>query len=466
MNLAPLSPLYERPGPWASVYVDTSAADQAPTGRSELLGRQICADLAAQGADEATCKAVRDALDAYALDPRDRGGTGAQDARDESTGERLGAYGHGGRAIFATHGEVVLEPDLATTPPTETAASWGPLPHVAPLLELAAAEPRCLVVYVDRIGADFELRTTTGRSSLGSADGEDWPVHRTATSEWDERHFQLSVENTWEQNAKNVADALTSKLAETGAGLVVLAGDDRERRTVRVLLPRQLKATVVESPHGGRARGADSRLLDEDIAEAMHAYTQDRTADDLDRFRAGNSLTNGRLDAVEGVPALVEAAREHRIDTLFVQPDGSDANREVWAGTDPDQISMRRTDTRYLGEPEPFSARADDALIRSAVMTGADVVLVEPAPDLRGDDIGVPPDAAGGNGNGAGEFRPESARAYAPGAPDADDDEVRAEQERARRLRGPTGGLGALLRWPYTTGHPGEEALASAEERS
>jgi hypothetical protein len=480
MNLAPLAPLYERPGPWASVYVGTSAADQAPNGRHGLLTRQVVADLTAQGADEATCKAVSDALDAYADDPRLPGGAGVRDGRSngasgtDDNGERLGTDATGGRAIFATHGEVVLDPALSLPPPTETAVSWGPLPHVAPLLELAPPEPRCLVAYIDRIGADFELRTAGSRNRAGRVDGEDgedWPVHLTAAPErGDDRHFQLSVENTWDENAKKVAETITAKLAETGAGLVVLVGDDRERRTVRVHLPRQLNATVVESPHGGRARGADSRLLEEDVEEAMRAFVEDRTADELDRFRAGSTVSGGRLDAAEGVPALVAAAREHRIGTLFLQPDGSDANREVWAGTAPDQIAMRRTDTRYLGEPEPFSARADDALIRSATMTGADIVLVSPPPDERGDGIGVGSPGSvsaggngGGNGNGAG---PETVNGALPAGEEADDDEARAALERARKLQGPTGGLGALLRWPYATEHPVDEDVTSPEGQS
>ncbi|WP_030906443.1 Vms1/Ankzf1 family peptidyl-tRNA hydrolase [Streptomyces sp. NRRL F-5126] len=427
MNLAPLAPLYERPGPWASVYVDTSATDQSPTGRRALRTRQVCADLAEQGADEATREAVRDALEAFATEPPEGGG------------ETGGLGRPPGRALFASHGEVVLDPPLTVAPATEAAASWARLPHVAPLLELAPDEPRCLVAYIDRIGADFELRTAAGREPAGSVDGEDWPVHRTATSEWDERHFQLSVENTWAQNAKNVADAITAKLAETGAQVTVLAGDDRERRTVRVHLPRQMEATVVESPHGGRARGADSRLLEEDVSEAMRAYARDRTAGELDRFRMARTMSGGSIDAAEGVPALVEAAREHRIGTLFVQPQGSDARREVWAGPQPDQIALRRTETRYLGEPEPFAARADDALIRSATMTGADAVVVEPPPNGRGDDIGA------------------GARAAASADQDVEEDEAQADELRTRETQGPTGGLGALLRWPYATEHPHHE---------
>jgi hypothetical protein len=107
---------------------------------------------------------------------------------------------------------------------------------------------------------------------------------------------------------------------------------------------------------------------------------------------------------VEGVPALVEAAREHRIDELLIRPDGPDAHREVWIGEDPDQLAVRRTDLKILGEQNSWSARADDALIRSAVATGAPALSVTPATGAAG--------AAGASG-----------------------EEV------------PVGGLGALLRW-------------------
>ncbi|MFE7484094.1 hypothetical protein [Streptomyces sp. NPDC057552] len=122
MDFAPLTPLYERPGPWASAYLDTSFADEATLSRRELKGRQTSEELAAQGADEETCRAVRRAIGSY-------------------------AYGQTpGRAVFAAHGEVVFEPVLALPPPDESSAVWGPLPHVAPLPELTPDEPDTLVV--------------------------------------------------------------------------------------------------------------------------------------------------------------------------------------------------------------------------------------------------------------------------------------------------------------------------------
>jgi hypothetical protein len=105
------------------------------------------------------------------------------------------------------------------------------------------------------------------------------------------------------------------------------------------------------------------------------------------------------------VPALVEAAREQRIAVLLVRPGGADLGREVWVGDEPDQLALRRTESAFLGEPRPAAARADDALLRAAAATSAEVVPL-PGP--------------------AGEA--------------------------------PAGGLGALLRWPYEEAERAERA--------
>ncbi|HEV7627636.1 MAG TPA: Vms1/Ankzf1 family peptidyl-tRNA hydrolase [Streptomyces sp.] len=392
MELGFLGPLFERQGPWASVYFDTTAASEDAAARQKLTARSACDHLKSQGADDDTCSAMYDALISL---PR---------------GAALP-----GHALFATHGEVVLDTELTVAPPDggQPLASWQALPHTGPLLELADSDPGCVVAYIDRKGAEFELRGSTGTRSAGRVTGSDWPVHRTPTGDWSERHFQTSVENTWEQNAAEIAEELRVRWDRWGAEVLVLAGDARERNSVYEQLPPGLRERTVQAEHGVRAdSGPDGpaantakgrQLLEEEIAQARAAYAQQRTAKVLERFQAGRvPAEEGRLDAVEGVPALVEAAREHRIDVLLVRPEGSDLHREVWAGDNPDQVTVRRSETQYLGAKEPAPARADDALLRSAATTGADVLCVRP-PDVPD---GVP-----------------------QGLPD--------------------GGFGALLRWPY-----------------
>ncbi|MEU7278284.1 Vms1/Ankzf1 family peptidyl-tRNA hydrolase [Streptomyces sp. NPDC045431] len=375
MQLSFLSTLFDRPGPWASVYLDTSRVDESTKERRALQAKEVCHELRSQGCDPETERAVYEALTDEPRPP-----------------------GEAGRAVFAAHGEVVLDPPLGVRPPWPSEVTWSALPHLGPLLDLATQEPVCLVAYIDRAGADLELRTPLGGRPAGHVEGRSWPLRRHGTADWSERHFQLKVENTWEENAAEIAEALTACERETGADLIVLAGDPRERRSVHERLAPDIRALTVESDHGGRAAGASRRLLDEDVEAARQEHMRRLAAQELDRFRAARSTGGGRPEgAAEGVPALIEAAREHRIAELLIRTEGPDAHREVWVGAEPDQIAVRRNETQYLGETEPMPARADDALIRSAVMTGAEVLRV----------------------------RPEI------------EDEV------------PVGGLGALLRWPY-----------------
>jgi hypothetical protein len=391
MELGFLSPLFDRPGPWASVYFDTMTASEDAAARQKLGARSAGEQLLEQGADEETSRVVYETLAAL---PR-----GAEPP---------------GQAVFASAGEVVLSVPLTSQPPGGGPhTSWQPLPHISPLIELAESDPWCLVAYIDRTGADFELRGPYGSSEAGEAEGADWPVHRTATGDPSESHFQAAVENTWEQNAALIADELRERHKASGAEVVVLSGDARERQAVYDKLPSDLREHAVQAEHGVRAdsrqRGSSTntaggrRLLDEEIAWARAEYTRQRTAQVLERFQAGRVPgEDGTLDATEGVPALVEAAREHRVSALLLRPGGPDLHREVWIGEEPDQVAVRRTESAALGARNPAPARADDALLRSAAVTGADVLTVQP-------------------------------ELVAGGAPE----------------NLPDGGLGALLRWPY-----------------
>ncbi|WP_326595215.1 baeRF2 domain-containing protein [Streptomyces sp. NBC_01803] len=388
MNLAFLDPLLHKPGPWASVYFDTSDATEDAAAVRELQARGARDRLADLGADEATCRAVYDTL----------GGLAPDDA---------------GRAVFATDGETVLDVPLAAPPPSPPLTSWAVLPRLGPLLDYGERDPTCLVAFVDRRGADLQLRGTHGRPRpADEVRGRQWPMHRTGRADWSERHFQLAVQNTWDENAARIAERLAADAERAHAEMLVLAGDRRERRAVRERLPESLREVTVESDHGGRAAGSSPRLLDADIAQAREDLAREHTTEALERFEAGRMPAHGRVDAAEGVPALVDAAREHRIDTLLVRLDGPDLHQDVWVGHEPDQLAVRRTDSRYLGEPAPAAARADDALLRSAAATGADVVALR------------------GAGAGTGAM--------------------------------PVGGLGALLRWPYTDGVPGGGHRATA----
>ncbi len=355
MDLGLLQPLYERPGPWVSVYTDTSRQSESTPEERSLIARDAYRQLLEQDADKDTSRAVGAALQElrHATEPV-------------------------GRALFASHGEVVLDPPLATAP-GRTRATWAPLPHTAPLLDLAGEDPLCLIAYVDRRGAEFELRGARGSEEAGEVAGRQWPLRRVPIGDWSERHYQVHVEDTWEHNAGEIARALATGLEETRADLVILVGDDRERRSVHDKLPPYMRESTVEATHG-----TGSRLLREEVERLRAEHVHASAVDELDGFLTARTPDDeGRPRAVEGVPQLIEAAREHRIAELLIRPDGPDARREVWIGAQPDQLAVRRTESKPLGEPAPWAARADDALLRSAAMTGAPAFSVTAAGPSR-----------------------------------------------------------------------------------
>src|SRR3954463_3451227 len=83
MDVGFLKPLFDRPGPWACVYLDTSRATEDAPSRRRLRERFVSDQLARQGADAATREALVHRL----------------------AGERL-AGPSAGRALFAAGGEV------------------------------------------------------------------------------------------------------------------------------------------------------------------------------------------------------------------------------------------------------------------------------------------------------------------------------------------------------------------------
>jgi len=83
MKLDFLRPLVDQRGPWASVYLDASRADENADHEIDLRWRALRAALAEQGADEETIDAAEAALRSHPYQP--------------------GRYG---LAIFARSGEV------------------------------------------------------------------------------------------------------------------------------------------------------------------------------------------------------------------------------------------------------------------------------------------------------------------------------------------------------------------------
>ncbi|MEV6316555.1 hypothetical protein [Streptomyces sp. NPDC051776] len=382
MELGFLKPLFDRPGPWASVYIDTTRSTEDAPAQQRLRERAVANRLIDEGADAYTTRALMRTL-----------------AEEPVSGTPPG------RALFAAGAEVVLDIPL-TRAPLMGEAAWSTLPHTSPLLGLVDDLPPCVIAYIDRNGADLELRDSLRRETAGRAKGREWRAHRSVPEDRYEWHYRNKTENVWQENAELIAAELTRRWPEAGAEALVLVGDARERRAVHFQLPEQIQAVTVEVERGSRS-SAHNEHLDRRIDEVREEQARGRLETALERFRVGRgrpgdhrSGPSGAVDtgpggAAEGVPAVVDAARSHQVETMLMAEAASDAARDVWIGPGPDQIAVQRSEAHAMGVARPERARADDALMRSATGADADVLLVP------------------------------------------------------QGMRGPAGGLGAVLRWSF-----------------
>src|SRR4051812_22252559 len=128
MELSFLRPLYERPGPYASVYVDLTRETEETPKAPELRWRAVREELAEQDVPPDTLRAVADTV------------------RQE-----LDNRWSGGLVVFAARGEVVLSQRLEEAP-RRPLARVAPLPHVLPMLAQRGEPVPYLIAVVDRTG--------------------------------------------------------------------------------------------------------------------------------------------------------------------------------------------------------------------------------------------------------------------------------------------------------------------------
>ncbi|HQZ33988.1 MAG TPA: Vms1/Ankzf1 family peptidyl-tRNA hydrolase [Ilumatobacteraceae bacterium] len=226
-----------------------------------------------------------------------------------------GLHHHDAAAVVVVHargGATFVE--LLEEPVSATTVHEGPLPRWATVLESRQRVVPHVVVETDRAGAD--LTGFVGSVVLASetVDGETLHIHRGAPGGWSQRRFQQRAENTWESNARDVADAVATMARDVRAELVAVAGDVRAQGFVLDSLPTDVAAVAVKIEAGSPGGIADEVVR---LVASIPAAHVTATAELVRSRRAHGTAV---VDAGE----VAEALREGRVDTLLVHDDGSD----------------------------------------------------------------------------------------------------------------------------------------------
>jgi len=362
-----ISSVYEHDGPFVTAYFDATRATENGAREVELRWRELREQLAGSGATEADLTAV-----------------------DATLTEHLEVGGRHGRVVVAAHGAVLLNEVLAE-PPARPRASVGPVPDLVPFAAARGTGTPYVLVVADHTGADLvgvpaDFAAAGIRPGAKSVDGSrPYPIHKTGRDEWDERHFQNRVDNSWATNARDVAAQVRDQAQDVGAEMVVLAGDPRARSLLHEDVPAVLDPSVevIEIEAGVRADGASDESLDTAVHDALLQHSWRHRREVLEHLQ--QNLGRERY-AVAGVPGVVEAVRRSQADTVVLSDDPS-STLTAWIGPEPLQVALNREDLEAMGVDEPRETRFDAALLRAVVGSGADLMVTPNAHDYVEDGI-------------------------------------------------------------------------------
>ncbi|WP_435587510.1 Vms1/Ankzf1 family peptidyl-tRNA hydrolase [Micromonospora aurantiaca (nom. illeg.)] len=359
MQLSFLRPLYDRPGPWCSVYMDASRDTQDARAQVDLRWRALKGDLLGQGADPVTVEAVEEVVRRHQPMPGDYG-----------------------IAVFASRGRVV-HTEYLSAPPLRDLASWSALPHTMPLVAQRGEQVAWVRVLADRTGADAMAVSAGGVPRRAQVQGgRSRQLRRVQPGGWSQSRYQRAAMEAWHQNAGDAA-AATADLAErVGADVVVVAGDVRATGMIAAQLPARWQDVLVRTDAGARDVGADDTLMDDITVQTVAEVADRRIAAALDRFGV-------QEDVGAGLDAVVSALQRNQVDTMLIVDDPS-ADGELWVGPEPTEIATDPGQLAGMSVADPQRVRADAALLRALIGTDADLTVLAPeeAPELT-DGVGA-----------------------------------------------------------------------------
>jgi len=344
VELGFLRPLYDEIGEYASVYLDTDRVHDNAAEAIAVRWHDARDRLTADGADPDTLDAVAEVIG----DP------------DEV------ATGH---AVFGRAGAVTFS-GVLDAPPRREIARLAPLPHVMPLLAQHRPPIPHLRVSATRVGGEIVAIGGSGQGWRDWVAGRQWPVHKTSVGGWSQDRFQRSVEETWAENARQLAAEVVSVADRIKARHVIVGGDVRARTLLLEHLPKLLResAAVVDEEVN-----ADSSALAEAAGRALGQWADRDVRERFDDWQTQRAHGRG----VQGLAPVMTAFRNGQVSDLFVV-DNPTSTATAWIGPDGQALAASEEELADWGVAEPVSDRADAALARAVAHTEAELHFSAP----------------------------------------------------------------------------------------
>jgi methylmalonyl-CoA mutase cobalamin-binding subunit len=347
-----LAELYRRPGAVSTVYADVTQDASDPKRTKTIRHRTVREALAEAGAPEVDAVAVSELLEAPP-----------------------GVGGPMSRLIIVREGAVEVNEVLAGEPLAELLVSYGPVPNLIPLLIQRPRDLRYVVAEVGRDGGEISLFRFNRPEPVAERDVKGDTEFITKVGSEDDflagGRYQHHTEEVWKRNEAQVAQAIDEVVKDSGAELLVVTGDVRARQLLVDQLSPASRKILTELPATTRQEDASQDELDAEVHRNIAASLA------ADEYNALQRLETGRNDGLSEIDfaAVVRALQQAQVDTLIVTSGGMQMptlialDREPW-------VAVTSDDALGAGELGPVPAA--DALVRAAILTDAQVVVVSP----------------------------------------------------------------------------------------
>lgn len=357
-----VSELQSATPPFASVTLDVTAADRATDDDLELRWRSASDELRSDGAPDA----VIDLLGERVL-----AGTGLG-------GERT-------RVLVADKDGVVLGRVVAGRPARQE-VGFGPVPVLTGLLRAAAHFVPHAIVRMDHAGADIEFVTSLeDQPREREVEGGHDELHKVPSGGMSTRRIESRVEDSWARNADAVAKEVDALCRRHRLEVVAVAGEDDSWSELQRSVTGNVRDLLVRLDSGGRAAGISQTAEAEALQELLDTHRAAARSRLLDEFA---EQRNRQQRAVEGVADVIDALRRGQVEHLVLRDDPS-STLTLWAGEEPLQVGTDEAEARSTGSDRPVEVRADAAISRAVLGSGADLVLVEDSAVELTDGIGA-----------------------------------------------------------------------------
>ncbi|MGO1538111.1 MAG: baeRF2 domain-containing protein [Leucobacter sp.] len=250
--------------------------------------------------------------------------------------------------------------------------SFGPVPHITPLLRQLARSVRYVVVETGREGADVRLERADRSSPelIEEIEGRTDSLTKVQAGGLSHARYQRSAEEVWKHNQSEVAEVVDQIVVKHQPDFVVVAGDVRARQLLMDSLSEAASRLVIEYDTHTRADGSDDEGLEEIVAQAADQHISREIQDAVARAK-----TDDGSAGAQGASAVVKALQQAQVDTLVL-------DAQLVASDE----TLRALDTQpwvARDEPDGLDARTiakapiAEALARAAILTGARVLFQE-----------------------------------------------------------------------------------------